>query len=313
MNHIFSSCGGKGGKKMELTQYGSFNRQVYVADSYLDTLLNQGEIFFKRSQYISELNEIEQDFGYIAKYRIAKNQEDQKSDASIHVHISRIDVKKKQDRLMTTTLAFMIHSLLEAYPDNKIEVSLHQSSTEVSYEEKNIYRRLLSQVFISGELPYVYDVFTVDNRSQDLRYYQNLLTGSKYEIGIVNKEDYPRLPIDRLMMKQEAVQLLRAMLSLDLEIHDRDNTTKNMLKVYRLYKTKKKSEKRFDDVIKALGSLSSFDHQEHLDQVSNEYLKKTFRYNHLISQLSDKEIREIYVLFKHEMKYLRGMNRQRVK
>ncbi|VXC41383.1 hypothetical protein STAPHY8AQ_110050 [Staphylococcus sp. 8AQ] len=41
------------------------------------------------------MDDIEHDFNYIARYKIEKNDRDQKSDAAIHVFISKIDVKRK--------------------------------------------------------------------------------------------------------------------------------------------------------------------------------------------------------------------------
>lgn len=290
---------------MELTKYGNFNRQLYVSDNCIDTMLNQGEIFFKRSQYSNEMEAIERDFGYIAKYRIAFNKREQKSDASIHVHIAKIDVKKKQDRLMTTTLAFLIYTLLESYPDDKIEISLHQSASEVSYKEKNIYERLLSQVFISGELPYIYDVFTVESREKDLAYYHKLIQASKYEIGIVSDDDYQRLPIDQLKMKEELSQLIRAMMRLDLEINERDITLKNIMKIYRRYKTKDKVEKRMGYIIK---SMTALNHKASLDQLLQDYMSKKHRYHNVIRQLSDKEVNEIYRNLQHDIKDLKEID-----
>lgn len=99
----------QGGATMDLRQYVNLDYCIYVSKDYSDTLLNKGEIYLKRSQYSTDMDNIERDFGYIARYKIEKNDRDQKSNAALHVHIAKIDVKKKRDGVMTKTLAYFIH------------------------------------------------------------------------------------------------------------------------------------------------------------------------------------------------------------
>ena len=73
----------QGGKPMNLTEYVNLDHHLYINDNFLETLLNQGEIQFKRSSYSNDRNHVERDSGFIASYNIAKNDEDQKSDACL--------------------------------------------------------------------------------------------------------------------------------------------------------------------------------------------------------------------------------------
>ncbi|MFW3619646.1 hypothetical protein [Staphylococcus caprae] len=237
---------------MYLRQYVNLNHYIYVSKDYSDTLLNKGEIYLKRSQYSTDMDNIERDFGYIARYKIEKNDRDQKSDAALHVHIAKIDVKKKRDGVMTKTLAYFIHSLLVLFPNDKIEVSLHQSASEVDYKEKPIYQKILTQVFESGDLPYIYDVFTVEHRHQDLAYYKKVMDESKYKIRVVNQRDHEKLPIDRMIRKQDAVHYLKQMIGLDLIVHNRDLTTQEVRKLQSKYATEKKTEKRSRYIIQKI-------------------------------------------------------------
>ncbi|HDF2771077.1 TPA: hypothetical protein PC496_000747 [Clostridioides difficile] len=286
---------------MDLTQYINLDHHIYISEGYLDTLLGQGEIYLKRSQYSNEMESIERDFGYIAKYRIAFNKREQKSDASIHVHIAKIDVKKKKDGVMTKTLAYFIHSLLEAYPDDKIEVSLHQSASEVAYKDKPIYQKLLTQVFISGELPYIYEVFTVDNREQNLTYYKNLMAQSDYQIRVVNKDDYKHLPIDRMAQKQEAVHYLKQMIGLDLSINNRNLSILEVQKLKRKYATVKKTKKRSRYIIQ---KVEASNNNERLLILDNQYISQLYRYDNIVEGLSDKDINEIFLVLKNDIQYM---------
>lgn len=286
---------------MDLTQYINLDHHIYVSENYIETLLGQGEIYLKRSRYSHNMDDTERDFGYIAKYRIAFNKREQKSDASLHVHIAKIDVKKKKDGVMTKTLAYFIHSLLEKYPNQKIEVSLHQSASEVAYKDKPIYQKLLTQVFISGELPYIYEVFTVDNREQDLTYYKHLMAESDYQIRVVSQEDFKHLPIDRMIQKQEAVHYLKQMVSIDLSINDRDLNIKEVKKLQRKYASVKKMEKRSDFIIQ---KVEESNNDERLLRLGNAYISHSSKYDNIIRGLSDKDINEIYLVFKNDTQYM---------
>lgn len=289
---------------MDLTQYVNLNHPIYVSEDYLNTLLKQGEIFLKRSQYSTDMDDMEREYGYIARYKIAKNDEEQKSDASIHVHIAKIDVKKKQDGIMTKTLSYFIHSLLEKYSHDKIEVSLHQSASEVAYEEKPIYQKILSQVSISGGLPYIYEVFTVENRERDLTYYKNLMAKADHQIKVMNQEDFKYLPIDRMVKKQEVLYYLKQMITLDLIINNRALSVQEVQKIKRKYASVKKTKKRSHYIIHKVYTTNNNDQ---ILTLANLYISQSTRYDNTVNVLSDKDISEIFLVLKNDIQYMTGI------
>lgn len=288
----------QGGKPMNLTEYVNLNHHLYINDNFLETLLNQGEIQFKRSSYSNDRNHVERDSGFIASYNIVKNDEDQKSDATLHVHIGKIDVTKKRAKVMTTTFAYLIHALLNALPNDTIEVSLHQSAMEVSYKEKSIYQKLLPNVRESNEIPYIYGVFTVNNREADKDYYQTLIDESDYQIKMMSQPDYQRLPIDRLIKKQEALTHLKPMIGLDLEINHKQIDIPNVQKLQNKYSSSQKVEKRICYIMKKV------DDKQALAQLVTQYISEKSRYEDAIEELPDKDISELFLMLENDIQYI---------
>ncbi|QDW97639.1 hypothetical protein DWB88_13925 (plasmid) [Staphylococcus warneri] len=287
---------------MSLKVDNSVDQYIYVADQYLNTLLTSGKIEFKQSKY----SEAMEDNRAVAKYEIVKQPSEKQSESDIHVHVASISVYYKRHGIMTLTFAYLIYQLLNTYPHQQIEITLHHSGREVSYKEKDIYHKLLSKVYESNEIPLKYEVFTITKRQDDLAYYQQLIQQYNYEIVSVNKSEYQRLNIDIELDKKHLLYEIKQMLWCDITIHQDDKNNMTLREIKKLinnYKSIKRIEKRISYIL----SIQTREESVLISPIRS-YILHSFRYDSLKSNLNNKEIKEVILAFKKDTKQVTYIN-----
>ncbi|HEK6547138.1 TPA: hypothetical protein SPA83_002702 [Staphylococcus aureus] len=287
---------------MSLKVDNSVDQYIYVADQYLNTLLTSGKIEFKQSKY----SEAMEDNRAVAKYEIVKQPSEKQSESDIHVHVASISVYYKRHGIMTLTFAYLIYQLLNTYPHQQIEITLHHSGREVSYKEKDIYHKLLSKVYESNEIPLKYEVFTITKRQDDLAYYQQLIQQYNYEIVSVNKSEYQRLNIDIELDKKHLLYEIKQMLWCDITIHQDDKNNMTLREIKKLinnYKSIKRIEKRISYIL----SIKNIDESVLASYISS-YVSHSYQYDSHKRNLNNKEIKEVILAFKEAIKQVAHIN-----